>query len=140
MVRGCLACTVVLMFLAPAALADLGMAQDYSLYAPNIVSRSGPQSSATGGNTVTVRQNQLATGVLGGVVTQQQTGTLNQDAATTGQGDGSGTTQQAEVGGLQGQRVANLLGVVVGLPQGPTIDRPILSRSMTELFASILNR
>ena len=144
MIRGCLVCAAVVMLLAPAALAEVGMAQGYTLYVPNVVFRSGPQSSATGGNTVTVQQNQWATDVLGTVATQLQTGTLNQDAAATGQSDGSQTSQQAQVGGLQDQGVADapgyLPGVVVGLPTGLTMKRPIVGWSISELLVSVLNR
>jgi len=133
MVRGCLVCAAVVMLLAPAALADIGMAQGYTLYVPNVVSRSGPQSSAAGSNSVIVQQNQRATDILGTVATQLQTGTLNQDAAATGESGGSETNEQAHVG-------ADVLGVVVGLPTGVTVNPPIVGYSVSELLARILNR
>jgi len=107
MIKGCVLSIVVIMLLAPVAFAGILQEQGFGLVAPNFVFRSGPQGTATGGNTATVGNTQTATDALGTLANQQETGILTQSAATAGVGGWSDVTQAALAEGAQVQGSAS---------------------------------
>jgi hypothetical protein len=77
------------------------------LLAPNWVFRTGPQGSATGGNTATVGHNQNATDPGGTVALQEETGILTQSASASGSGGITQVSQETVAEGNQMQNKSN---------------------------------
>jgi hypothetical protein len=95
------------MLLAPVAFAGILQEQGFGFVAPNYVFRSGPQGTATGGNTATVGHGQNANDAVGTFATQGETGILTQSAAAAGVGGWSEVCQTAIAEGAQIQSAAS---------------------------------
>jgi hypothetical protein len=95
------------MLLAPVAFAGLLQEQGFGFIAPNYVFRSGPQGTATGGNTATVGHSQSANDAVGTAANQAETGILTQSAAAAGVGGWSEVAQTVIAEAVQVQGAAS---------------------------------
>lgn len=107
MLRGLALSTVLILLLSSASFASIGQAQGYMLVAPNWVFRTGPQGTATGGNTATIGHSQNATDPGGTVALQEETGILTQSASASGSGGITQVDQQTVAEGNQMQNKSN---------------------------------
>lgn len=107
--------TVLILMFTSGAFALVGQTEYFGLGAENLVILSGGPGTASGGNTASVGQGQLATDTGGGniIAMQNEAGILNQGTSAVGLSGALGALQSAGAGGEQWQLVG--LGLGLGL-------------------------